>query len=97
MEWAGAWQIGNVTATFLSAPLDPCVRARIHVHVHVVYACTAHTHMFIPGCPLAHTSMIYIYIHINTSISTPIVSNHKFTSRDKTLCVLQNLHLELLP
>lgn len=34
MEWAGAWQIGNVTATFLSAPLDPFVHVWIHVRTH---------------------------------------------------------------
>lgn len=48
MEWAGAWQIGNVTATFLSAPLDPFVHVWIHIHIHV-YTHALQTYIVIPS------------------------------------------------
>lgn len=34
MEWAGAWQIGNVTATFLSATLDLYTHTHWGTHTH---------------------------------------------------------------
>lgn len=85
MEWAGAWQIGNVTATFLSAPLDPFVHVWIHVHVHVrIYTRTANIHDYTSVSISARTHIRgYIYLHINTQILTFIIANHKFNGGRK--------------
>lgn len=107
MEWAGAWQIGNVTATFLSAPLDPFVHVLIHVHVHVrIYTRTANIHDYTSVSISARTHIQgYIYLHINTQILTFIIANHKFNggrkkkctrSTRKTMCVLPTPRLKLL-
>lgn len=78
-----------------------CVGSRTRIRTHGKHTC-----IYIPGCPLAPTCMVYIYLHINSHI---ITVNHKFTSGKKeqkhtethgtckTMCVLQNLHLKLLP
>lgn len=56
------WKCHSYLFISTTRPFCACVCVWIHVHG---YTRTANIH---GRCPLAHTSMIYIYIHINTHI-----------------------------
>lgn len=89
MEWAGAWQIGNVTATFLSAPLDPFCARVCACEPTYTCACThaPQTRVVLPGSVRPSRTHIcgctfFLFTGRTPNVFTPIVAikNHKFTS-----------------